>query len=707
MKESNIASQTELLGHPTGLYTLFFAEMWERFSYYGMRALLLLYMLKAFMFSDKDANAVYGAYTALVYMTPFFGGMIADKLLGSRACVIIGGLLMAAGQALLTIQSEFMFYSGLGLLICGNGFFKPNISTIVGSLYPQGSVKRDGGFTIFYIGINLGAALAPLICAYIGETYGWNLGFGVASVGMLIGVAIFAAPTRLTQTLILMAAIASAVALVRFNSGDLIQQLSNYFVLAALMVSAGLALMALNRGGLPSWAGAPPVPAMFWSHLTKVLLGTVVAIPVLIVLVSGFTILPGIDSQYQLIGEETVRGMEESESPLIKGLAEFVKESSRPAGVFLIVAGLGACVYLFRELGKMNKIERERMYVVFILTFFMFVFWAFFEQSGSSVNNFTDRNIRRVSGATPLASSDVGKTVTLRLTVDGVGTEDHEYLSQLYLGRVNGSDDFRTQMVKAVTAIENKKEEAKRLSADEISQRAKVVSEHPTLTMTGMTYLREYAKLSDTPDTDKTVTWTYTEENVGKIGRGGNEVPASIFQAINPVYIMIFGLVLTALWGYLGKKGLEPSTPLKFALGLLQLGMGFGCLWLGAQSSTDGLVASGWLLLMYLLLTTGELCSSPVGLSMVTKLTPVYLVNTIMGTWFLATSFSQFLAAIIAQFAAVKDAEVLPPPEGTVHLYGDVFGMIAVGALIFGVICLVLTPILKKWMHIGVDVKAG
>jgi proton-dependent oligopeptide transporter, POT family len=706
MKESNIASQAELLGHPTGLYTLFFAEMWERFSYYGMRALLLLYMLKAFMFSDKDANAVYGAYTALVYMTPFFGGMIADKLLGSRACVIIGGLLMAVGQALLTVKSEFMFYSGLGLLICGNGFFKPNISTIVGSLYPAGSVKRDGGFTIFYIGINLGAALAPLICAYIGETYGWNLGFGVASVGMLIGVAIFAAPTRLTQVLILLAAVASAGALVWFNSGDMIQQLSNYFVLLGLVVSAGLALMALNRGGLPSWAGVPPVPEKFWSHLTKVLLGTVIAIPVLVVLVSGFTVLPGVDSQYQLIGEETVRGMEESESPLIKGLAEFVKESSRPAGVFLIVAGLGACVYLFREMGRMNKIERERMYVVFILTFFMFVFWAFFEQSGSSVNNFTDRNIRRVSGATPLTAADVGKTVTLRLTVDD-DDKGLDYLSQLYLGRTNGSEDFRTQLAKAVTAIENSKEEAKRLSAEAISQRAKVVSEHPTLTMTGMTYLREYAKMADTPATDKTITWTYTEENVGKIGTGGNEVPASIFQAINPVYIMIFGLVLTALWGYLGKKGLEPSTPLKFALGLLQLGLGFGCLWLGAQSSTHGLVASGWLLLMYLFLTTGELCSSPVGLSMVTKLTPVYLVNTIMGTWFLATSFSQFLAAIIAQFAAVKDAEVLPPPENTVNLYGDVFGMIAVGAMVFGVICLVLTPILKKWMHVGVDAKAS
>ena len=147
----------QLFGHPTGLYTLFFAEMWERFSYYGMRALLLLYMIKGFLgFGDKDANAVYGAYTALVYMTPFFGGMIADRWLGARTAVVIGGLLMAGGHLLMMLSTELWFFTALGLLIAGNGFFKPNISTIVGSLYPDGSPKRDGGFTIFYIGINLG-----------------------------------------------------------------------------------------------------------------------------------------------------------------------------------------------------------------------------------------------------------------------------------------------------------------------------------------------------------------------------------------------------------------------------------------------------------------------------------------------------------------------------------------------------------------------
>ena len=187
-----IAEQKTLFGHPTGLYMLFFAEMWERFSYYGMRALLVLYIIKGFLQKgDGEAYAIYGAYTSLVYATPFIGGMIADKLLGARRAVILGGLLMAAGHLVMTIESEQPFFIALALLIVGNGFFKPNISTIVGSLYPDGSPQRDAGFTIFYIGINLGAAMAPLLCGYVGEKYGWHYGFGLATIGMLVGLAVF------------------------------------------------------------------------------------------------------------------------------------------------------------------------------------------------------------------------------------------------------------------------------------------------------------------------------------------------------------------------------------------------------------------------------------------------------------------------------------------------------------------------------------
>ena len=178
-------------GQPPQLFVLFFAEMWERFSYYGMRALLVLYMTQEFLFGDDKAYTIYGAYTGLVYATPFIGGIIADRILGRKKAVTLGGILMAIGHFAMAFPGDLAFYGALGLLITGNGLFKPNISTIVGELYHEDDHRRDGGFTIFYIGINLGAFLAPLVCGWLGETYGWHLGFGAAGVGMVLGQLVF------------------------------------------------------------------------------------------------------------------------------------------------------------------------------------------------------------------------------------------------------------------------------------------------------------------------------------------------------------------------------------------------------------------------------------------------------------------------------------------------------------------------------------
>lgn len=657
-------------------------------------------------YGDKDANAVYGAYTALVYMTPFFGGMIADKLLGARTSVIIGGLLMAAGHLLMGIQQELWFFCALGLLICGNGFFKPNISTMVGSLYPEGSTKRDSGFTIFYIGINLGAAMAPLLCGYIGETYGWHRGFNLATVGMLVGVAIFVAPTLLTQVMILAAAAVSTYSMIFYNAGDTFSVISNIFVAVALVISAIAAAMALGKGGLPTSIGGPPNLEKYWGNLAKVLVGTVILIPIFVILVSGMSVIPGVNEQVTLLPDSVVEPLEHSKSPIVKGLAEFVKEASRPAGLVLILAGLGATFFLVREAFRLDKIGRERMYVIFILTFFSLLFWAFFEQSGSSVNNFTDRNIDRVSETRLVTDEDVGKTQTFSLIVDQDEGEKLDYFSQEFLGQKNASTSMNALIEKAMRSVEDEKEEAKRMSAEKLDATITDVLEQEKFTMTAMNYLREYAKNEKATAADKVVEWKFTQDNVGKLGLGGSEIPASVFQSVNPIYIMIFGLVFTTLWSWMGARGIEPSTPVKFAFGLMQLGLGFAMLYFGAQSSDpDGMVKSYWLLLMYLLLTTGELCLSPVGLSMVTKLSPARLVSTVMGAWFLATAFSQFLAAIIAQFAAVNEGggNFVPAPVETVHIYGDVYKLIAIMAFASGVFCLVLSPLLKKWMHVGVD----
>jgi len=178
-------------GHPKGLYFLFTVEMWERFSYYGMRALLTLYMVKYLMFNTEKAGSIYGMYTGLVYLTPLIGGYIADRYLGPKKCILIGALIMMLGHFTMVFPDLPFFYTALGLLIIGNGFFKPNISTLVGKLYDEGDGRRDAGFTIFYMGINIGAFLAPLVCGTLGEKIGFHYGFGMAGIGMLIGALIY------------------------------------------------------------------------------------------------------------------------------------------------------------------------------------------------------------------------------------------------------------------------------------------------------------------------------------------------------------------------------------------------------------------------------------------------------------------------------------------------------------------------------------
>ncbi len=191
----NTNKEPQLFGHPKGLFYLFFAELWERFSFYGMRALLILYMTeeiyKALENRDIIASTIYASYGALIYATPVIGGMLADKLFGMRRSIMLGGSLMALGHFVLAFDSQFFFFIALGLLIVGNGFMKPNISTFVGALYTQGDDRRDSGFTIFYMGINIGAFVAPLFCGWLGITYGWHYGFGAAGIGMVLGVLTF------------------------------------------------------------------------------------------------------------------------------------------------------------------------------------------------------------------------------------------------------------------------------------------------------------------------------------------------------------------------------------------------------------------------------------------------------------------------------------------------------------------------------------
>ncbi len=192
---TNTQTHKDILGHPQGLFYLFFAELWERFSFYGMRALLTLYMVnkifEALSTRDVAAAAVYASYGSLVYASTVIGGKISDTILGLRRSIFLGGILMSLGHFVLAIDSSMAFFLALGLIVVGNGFFKPNISTFVGSLYKDGDVRKDSGFTIFYMGINIGGWVAPLLCGWLAATYGWHYGFGLAGFGMLLGLAFF------------------------------------------------------------------------------------------------------------------------------------------------------------------------------------------------------------------------------------------------------------------------------------------------------------------------------------------------------------------------------------------------------------------------------------------------------------------------------------------------------------------------------------
>ncbi len=739
-----------VFGHPAGLYTLFFAEMWERFSFYGMRALLVLYMMKDFLsYSDQDAYRVYGAYTALVYMTPFFGGMLADRVLGARRAVVLGAILMSAGHLLMTQRNALAFFTALALLIAGNGFFKPNISTIVGALYPPNSVRRDAGFTIFYLGINLGAGLAPLLCGYIGETYGWEYGFGLATIGMLAGLVVFVnwtppagvgeppgspsnpdvvthtAPdnqayrSQLSILIIFSGAVAAAVGLLLFHATYpgwlLVNGIMALFLIFAALVSC-YAQTKTVRAAPRGWKLVKGELAVY--------AGTLVAIPILMLLVSGLAPFTSNNKSVSLVSEDLLatlgkekkvrdtllswRRLAANESPRLaqimtstidmwhskeflaeqhlqqmqqaaeqvrdgrfqearKLLGELasqfhyplkavlyvvVEETSKPAGLVLFISGVLALGYLVIVTGRLPTVARQRMYVVLILTFFSMLFWAFFEQAGSSLNNFTDRNIDRVFEKRRIGPDDVGKTLMI------VPTQEQ-------LGYRNGDEVF---------------------TLDKLNQlRSKVSSD------------------STSGNVDEQIPWKVVEDNIGMgIAARRQEIPASTFQSVNPICILLFGLLFSALWELLRRMRAEPSTPMKFALGLLQLGLGFLVIWYGAQQHDErGMVAVRWLLLGYLLHTTGELCLSPVGLSMVTRLAPDILVSTVMGAWFLATAFSQFLAAIIAQFTNVTEGMEgeVPVPIDTVEIYGGVFNRVGWAAIGSAIICMLLVPLLKKWMH--------
>lgn len=424
---------------PKQLPWLFATEAWERFCYYGMRAILMLYMTK-FLFVDmggkqivtEHAGTIYGWFTGLVYLAPVLGGFVADRYIGKRKSVMIGAILMGLGYLTMAIPQVSFFYIALGLVIFGNGFFKPNITPMVSELYDDDDeAGKDSGMTIFYMGINLGAFFSPLVCGTLGENYGWHWGFIAAGVGMAVALVIF--------------------------------------------------IFAQKR------------------------LGQV--------------------------------GLKRSMADIHKG------EDNKP----------------------LTYEEKQRIAVIFILAFFVIFFWVAFEQAGSSLTLFADRS------------------------------------------------------------------------------------------------------------TDRFIF--------------GWEVPASWFQSINPLFIVLLGIPMTRLWAWLSERGKNPSTPMKMVIGLFLASLGFLIMIPASMLASDGnKVMMLWLIGVYFTHTVGELCLSPIGLSMVTKLAPKMFVSMLIGVWFMANFASNYLAG---KFASFYDSMEMT----------DFFWVPVITAGMAGLILLIILNPIKRLMH--------
>lgn len=450
-------------GHPKGLYVLFVTEMWERFSYYGMRALFTLFMLKALLFDKEIASEIYGSYTGLVYLTPLIGGYVADRYWGNRRSIVFGGLLMAVGQFFMFLSGSFytenlelakmLMFVGLGFLIFGNGFFKPNISTMVGQLYPQGDKRVDGAFTIFYMGINLGAFLAPLVCGFFGDTgnpsdFKW--GFLIACVGMVLSVIFF---------------------LITKNK---------YIV---------------TPEGAP--IGGKPTKTVEVSDAPKIKMSSGI-----IMLWVGIWLA-------------------------LLGIFYFVFDMD-VIGSFIFSLTIAAPGFIISD-PSLNKVEKQRIWVIYIVAFFVIFFWAAFEQAGASLTYFAE-----------------------------------EQTNRNVLGKV---------------------------------------------------------------------------------------IPASAFQSVNAIAIVIFAPIFALIWTALGKKNMEPASPYKQAIGLFLLALGYLIIAFGVKGLAPGVkVSMMWLISLYTIHTFGELCLSPIGLSMVNKLAPLKFASLLMGVWFLSTAAANKFAGTLSSY---------------------------------------------------------
>lgn len=670
---------SKVLGHPSGLFVLFFTEMWERFSYYGMRAILVLFLMSSigiggWDWTSKEALSLYGTYTAMVYLTPIIGGYLADKHIGYKKAVIWGALIMTLGHLSMALEFNKMFmFVGIGLLIVGNGFFKPNMTSIISQMYKDFPEKKDGAYTIFYMGVNAGAFLGIMLCGYLGEKVSWSYGFGLAGIFMFFGALQFYFASKIFGTV-----------------GDTPEPTAEE-----------------DDNDELEFEGDRYNP---FTGLDKILM-----------YVSAF------------IGVTWIIN-----DPVSKiGSTNFLEFGGTDFSGYYILAGVLTFLFLIvsRLLRYPNQ-TRDRMIAIIIFCIMTVCFWSCFEQAGGSMtifaNDFTGR-VMKDGWATVFIVTNVLLTVIPLGIITYVlirlfqQTFSRFPLSNVFLGasfaiiwgivfwminRDLNSNSFVVD-IPTYSIEETNAEGDKEMATYNITEGTQVPqgAEQGTKTIDiiepadfsvndniEVIEVRGKYLYLDAEKSTKARTLVKEEGKASPIITGKitsikeNEVVigATWFGILNSLFIIMFAPLFSKWW----ESKYNPNAVTKYGLGLILLGVGFGALALGSSTIPSGAQVASvsiiWLVLAYLFHTLGELCLSPVSLSYISKLVPGRMIALMFGVYYIAIAIGNKLAGVMGG----KIEEITSQYDLTTFFL--IFTIVPVG---LGLLGIALNPIVKKLMH--------
>ncbi|GGE38424.1 peptide MFS transporter [Psychroflexus planctonicus] len=682
---------TQVLGHPAGLFVLFFTEMWERFSYYGMRAILVLFLVSSFGLGGWDwprehALALYGTYTSLVYLTPILGGYLADKYMGYQKAVVIGAIIMTLGHASMALEfAHFFMYLGIALLIIGNGFFKPNITSIISELYQKHPDKKDGAYTIFYMGVNAGAFLGILLCGYLGEKIGWSFGFGLAGIFMLFGMLQF-------------------------------YFARNIFGKAGLKPTKEEDESDEDKAAKLEFKGDKLNP---FTLLDKILIGIAVVLGLVWI----------INDPVSIIGENSVLAFGDTDFSTLTALAALF--------AFLLV--------LFLRIIRYPVKVRDRMVAIIFFALFTVCFWTCFEQAGGSMTifakDYTDRimsgnwytvfliaNIlitvvpiaiitwvlillfKQTFKNYPIANITLGISFVLiwglviwminRDLNSSAYIANYEVVEKAMLDK-NGQpvlDEEGNAQTKIIPVTEDYQISA----SDEIIKKEVTIIEPIDFEIGDQMKVIDVDKKGnfiylDESTENRIREATQEGENTGivnaeikEIKENEIEIPATWFLILNSLFIIMFAPLFSKWW----ESKRNPSGAMKYGLGLILLGLGFAALAFGSLGIDQGAKVASvsiiWLILAYLFHTLGELCLSPVALSYISKLVPGRMIAMMFGIWYIAIAIGNKLAGTLGgQIDKITEAY-------SMTTFFLIFTLVPAA---LGLLAIALNPLLKKLMH--------